>query len=93
MNAWLPVISMSPTFTFGPSLTLKVTFERGGRDLLDLRIDGGVLAAALGQEFLQDDGGALDLVRDRTAIPRERPTLRSLKRSRISETVTDLMPS
>ena len=45
--------------------------ERRGRDLMHFRLDGGELAAALGQVFLNHHGGALDLVRDRIAI---RPT-------------------
>ena len=36
--------------------------QRRRRDLLDLRIHGGVLPAALGQEILERDGGALHLV-------------------------------
>ena len=62
LYAVLPVISMLPTLTLGPSFTYEGDLQRRGRNLLDLRIHRGVLAAALGQEFLEDDGGALDLV-------------------------------
>ena len=93
--AWLmtsfPTILMSPTFTLGPSATLKVTLrEEGESRRAGPRWRTGVPRSATG--ILEDDGGALDFFGS-YCDSTDRPTLRSLKRSRISETVTDLMPS
>ena len=60
LNAWLPVMVMFPTLTLGPSLTLKISASDDGRNLLDLRVYRGVLAAALRKKVLQNVGGVLD---------------------------------
>ena len=62
LNTLLPTILMSPDFDLGAFVHVENDFEGGGRDLADLGVDCGELAAALGEEFLQDDRGALDLV-------------------------------
>ena len=68
----------------GPFVHFEYNFERRGRNLADLRLHGGELPAALGQVFLQNVAARCTLLGsycDSTV----RPTLRSLKRSRISE--------
>jgi len=52
-----------PTLTLGPSFTLKTISSEAGRDLAHVRIDGGELPAALGQEFFEHDRGPLHLIR------------------------------
>ena len=51
-----------PDFYLGTFIHIKRERERGRRNLLDLRIDRGVLPAALGEKFLQHVGGVLNLV-------------------------------
>jgi len=66
-----------PTFTFGPSLTSKVTLSEEGGILLYHRVHGRILAAALGQEFLQYLRGVLNLVGIVLRFDDTSPTLRS----------------
>src|ERR1035441_9347829 len=47
---------------FGTSAQMWINLQRRRRNLLDLGLHGGVLPAAFRQEFLEDHGGALDLV-------------------------------
>src|SRR5579871_4870106 len=47
---------------FGPLVHVERDAERRGRNLLDDRIDSGVLASAFGKKLFEDDGGALDLI-------------------------------
>ena len=92
LNTWLPWMSMLPTLTLGPSVTLNVTSsEEGGI----WRISGVTVAnwrprsARNSLSTTEARWILLGSYCDST----ESPTLRSLNRSRISETVTDFAPS
>src|ERR1022692_2096513 len=89
--ATLPVISMWPTLTLGPSLTTKET----------LREEGGICSiwgSTVAYWRPRSARNSLSTTAARCTLlgaycdSTLRPTLRSLKRSRISETVTLLAP-
>ncbi len=66
----LPVEGDLADLHLGSFIHFEDDFERGWRHLVQLRLDGGELAAALGQVFLQDHAGRAGLDWDRTAIRR-----------------------
>ena len=84
---------MWPTLTLGPSSIFENQDDRvAGGDALVLRRDLGELTAVLAEKFFEDDFGFLDL-RGVELLSTVSPTLRSLKRSRMSDSETECMPS
>ena len=92
LNALFPVISIFPTLTLGPSFTLKVSFsEEGGT----CSITGSTVA----YWRPRSDRNSFSTTAARWILfgsycdSTVSPTLRSLNRSRISDTDTEWMPS
>ena len=80
-------------FNFGAFLNLEDEDDGvAGRDAFIFRRDFGELVAMFAQQFFQNDFSFFDAGRDRTAFYRE-ADFRSLKRSRMSDSEIEWMPS
>jgi hypothetical protein len=75
----------------GAFLDIEVDLHRGRRNVLDIELDGGELVAVLGENLLENGGGAQDLGGSYW-LSTVRPTFSFLKRSRTSDCETALRP-
>ncbi len=92
-KALFPTTVIVPTLTFGPSSMLKTSLTAlVAGDALVSRLHRGELVPVRGEQFLDHHFGARDFCGIELALDASEPTFFSLKASRMSDSVIDLLP-